>query len=461
MVLSGRGRTAAAFAVVAGAALIRLPGLRAEPWMDEVWSVQFARGANSVADVLFGVHHDNSHPLNTLWLYLVKGCPDWAVWRGLSFASGLAAVGVMSRDEKDPARGLLTAALSALSAVLVLYSTEARGYAAMALCAVACHRLLSSSEPPRPRHAAVFAFFAALGFFAHPTFVFVLIALGIWAAVRLPRDQWTRELPILFGPAAAAGVFYEIFQRGRLIYGAGAFTPFAPVAFRALARWANAPDTGPASAFAAAALALLCLWELARLRRERSPEFWFHAALLTELVAFVAVLPFRYERYFFAYLPFALILAARSLTRLWRAGRSGTIAAAVLIALYAAGGAARVRALAVDGRGRYLEAVRYMGAETPGPDVLVGSDHAFRNKMMLGFYASYLPPGKRLIYVDDDRLAQDPPPWYLRHTFDTDPRTAPVGLMFRGRIGYRLAGVYPYAGMSGWTWLLYRRSDPI
>ncbi|MFI5347756.1 MAG: hypothetical protein ACHQ51_15390 [Elusimicrobiota bacterium] len=458
---SRRARTAAFFAILAAAALFRIPCLRTEPWMDEIWSLHFARGAKSVADVLFGIHHDNNHPLNTLWLYLVRGSGDWAVWRLFSLACGLATVGVMALDDQDPPRGLLTAALAAGSAVLVLYSTEARGYAAAALCAVACHRLLSSGASPRPARVAAFAFFAALGFFGHPTFIFALAALGVWAAVALPPERRARNLCLLFGPAAVLGVAYELLQRGPLRIGAGAFRPFAPVAFRTLAQWSGAPDAGPAAVLGAATLAGLCAWELRRLRNERDDEFYFFAVLLGTVVAFVAILPFRYERYFFAVLPFALMLAGRSLLRLLRAGRAAKAAAVLMIGLSIAGGAVRVRTLATLGRGHYREAVQFMAAETSDDYITVGSDHAFRNGMLLQFYASYLPPSKRLVYVSPEGYRDNPPQWYLRHTFDTDPRLAPTGLLFGGKTAYALAGIYPYSGLSGWTWLLYRRTTAI
>ncbi|MDE2510634.1 MAG: hypothetical protein KGL74_05885, partial [Elusimicrobia bacterium] len=161
---SRRNHAAAALAILAAAAWIRLPALRTEPWLDEIWSIMFARAAKSVGDVLFGLHHDNNHPLNTLWLYWTSGRRDWALWRLPSFVSGLLIVGILAWDETDPAAGLLAAALAAGSAVMALYSTEARGYAMMTLCAVACRRLLASRDPLRPATAAAFAAAAALGF---------------------------------------------------------------------------------------------------------------------------------------------------------------------------------------------------------------------------------------------------------------------------------------------------------
>jgi hypothetical protein len=98
-----------------------------------------------------------------------------------------------------------------------------------------------------------------------------------------------------------------------------------------------------------------------------------------------------------------------------------------------------------------------MAADTPGDVVTVGSDHDARNRMLLDFYAAYLPPPKRLEYVPVERRLAHPPDWFLLHGFFTDPRLAPVGVSLPGAASYRLVEVYPYAGLSGWTWMLYRR----
>lgn len=450
---------AALAAVLAVAVLARLPCLRTEPWFDELWSLRFARRAGSVAGVLFGIHHDNNHPLNTLWLYFFSGSRDWALLRLPEFVCGVLTVAVLAADREDRAAGLLAAALAAVSGAMVLFSTEARGYALMAFCAAACFRLLSAPLPLTPRRGAAFALLATLGFFGHASFVFVFAALAAWAAARLPRAGRARALAPLFGPAVAACVLFLALQDGRMQLGLGPYAPFWPTAAAAAGHWAGAPGmgAGPAAVAGALLLAGLCAWELARLRKARDPEFLFHALVIAGVAASVAAVPFRTERYFFAALPFVLLLAARSLTRLFRGGPARRAAAAVLLLLFVAGNAARVRALAVLGRGKYREAVLRMAADTEGPVITVGGDQDQRASVLLDYFAADLPPSVRLEYIPGARRRTTAPEWFVIGNSAVDPAVAPIALTYEGGPRYRFVAAYPYAGQSGWSWFLYRR----
>src|SRR3990172_4724221 len=77
------------------AAALRLPALSTDFWLDEIWSLEgFALRARSVRELLVGegFRHDNNHPLNTLWLFLLGERPDWIAYRALSLACGLVIV---------------------------------------------------------------------------------------------------------------------------------------------------------------------------------------------------------------------------------------------------------------------------------------------------------------------------------------------------------------------------------
>ncbi|MBI3565482.1 MAG: hypothetical protein HY079_09830 [Elusimicrobia bacterium] len=452
-----RPRDLALAAVLLAAALLRLPALRTELWLDEVWSLELARGAGSLRAVLFGIHHDNSTLLNTLWLWLVGPSASPALLRAASCAAGLLTVAVLAGDREDPARGRLTAALAAVSVPMVLYATEARGYAAMALVAVLCRRLLLEPGPPSRARAAAFAAVAALGLFAHPLSVCALAALAAWAAARAPARERLRTLAVLFGPAAALYAAYMLLQDGPTVFGAGAFNPYFPTLYRALASWSGAPTSGPWAAAGGAAAAALAGAELVRLARARDPEAVFFIVLFAANALCVAAFPFRYERHFFLSAPFALVLGARTLARMLRSGLPARAAAAALLALFVGGSAARLRELAAAGRGHYREALARMARDSDGPVVTVASDHDFRHRKMVEFYARAAAPAKAVRYVPGDGWKGAAPEWYLRHSYETDPRTAPVALAFAGGERFRLAGFFPYSGLSGWSLALYRR----
>jgi hypothetical protein len=452
---------AALLGVFAAAVLARLACLHTEPWLDEIWSIGLSRKAATAADVFLKLRDDNNNPLITLYLHFFPPGLSWTAPRLLSLAAGLLTVVLLGWDPEDRPRGVLAGLLAAASTHMVLYATEARGYALMGLLSLSCFLLLRPRDAPtRPREAA-FALCALLAFLSHPTFVYVFAALFVWAWRKLPARKRLSGLAVLFGPPALGYGIFEALQFPLTIDGAGR-NDFWGVALRTLDLWSGAPDTGLAAVAGAAALLGLLVWELRNVRRERPDEFVFFAALFAGAFAFAAIFPFPFERHFYACLPFALLLAAGGLARLIRLGGAKRGAAVLLALLFILGNGARDRALSSPGpgRGHYREAVERMAADTPGHVITVASDHDVRNRMVLDYYADFVMPRKRIEYVPADRITANPPDWFLMHGFFTDPRRAPIGVTLHGSTApYRLVEVYPYSGLSGWTWMLYRRDQ--
>ena len=73
-------------------AVVRWMGTRDGLWLDEIFSLRVARAVGSWWDVFTGVHSDNNHYLNTLWMYWVKGSEDAGVLRGFSVVCGVLAI---------------------------------------------------------------------------------------------------------------------------------------------------------------------------------------------------------------------------------------------------------------------------------------------------------------------------------------------------------------------------------
>src|SRR5262245_57339459 len=121
-------------ALLALAAGIRLPALFTDFWLDEIQSYeQFARPATSWVDIFINhaFKHDNNHHLNTLMLYVLRDYDGWVIYRWLAFSAGLLTVGLSiglaSRARR--VEGVLSGFLVAVSFMMVVYSTQARGYA--------------------------------------------------------------------------------------------------------------------------------------------------------------------------------------------------------------------------------------------------------------------------------------------------------------------------------------------
>ena len=163
------------------AALI-IAAARGDLWLDEIWSLYFARHAHSVLDVFVRFHHDNNHPLNTLFLYLAGERKSLFVYRLLAVLSGIGSVllvGSIARKDWGYPEALCSVALAGTSYPLLLYFSEARGYAPAIFFALAAYALLRHTLQ-RFRLRGLLLFWAAciLGMVSHATFIMVSIAFA-------------------------------------------------------------------------------------------------------------------------------------------------------------------------------------------------------------------------------------------------------------------------------------------
>lgn len=213
-------------------------------WIDEAWSAIFADEAVPVLGVLASIHHDNNHHLNTIWLQLTgMGAPS-PVMRGLSIISGTASIWIaaMIGARRDGWTAVATAALFALSPILVLYGSEARGYAPMLLCLLASILLVLDAldAPEMPFPANALAGLAALGTLAHLMMAPALLVVTAWVLLIFMRRVGFR--PALsaslarMGPAlfATGLVVAVIIGSAHMLAGGmtvGSVTPFSSALF--------------------------------------------------------------------------------------------------------------------------------------------------------------------------------------------------------------------------------------
>lgn len=133
-----------------------------------------------------------------------------------------------------------------------------------------------------------------------------------------------------------------------------------------------------------------------------------------------------------------------------------TIPLVVAVVLLLAGQAMRVYPLLTLGRGSYSRALDRVLEGSPEPIVRVGSDHDFRNQMLVDFYAPLMRKGKSLRYIPRPRWREEPPDWFLTHSQELSYQP-PRGIILKQVGSYRLVDEYRFAGISGWSWFLYRR----
>ncbi len=437
-------------AIVLVAALLRLPGLFTEFWLDEIRALANVASIDSASEVFTAIHHDSNHWLVSLWMYVVGQEAAFWVYRLPSFLAGVAAVlAVGWLAEMDGSRPRLAMLTTATSFPLVFYSSEARGYALAALAglvALAC--LVRWTETTDMRWLAGFSLAASAGVLSHLSFVLVLVAAVVYSLVLAGRGRlsFRSALAVPVFPLLLLGALVAIDLR-YLRLGGGTSPP--PLAL--LGQTASLALGGPVegrgvllfAALAGVALAfelarrLRCYWPNRRTDEPRSYLWIFFAAttLLPIWVALVLDPPFLFPRYFLvcvAFVPLLFASLAGSLGRPW---------SSVLFVVWLAANGYSLLQFARQGRGRYEDALRFLLEAAEDSVVTVGSDHDLRNGRIVGFYRERMgEEGERLRYVSEIEAEF----W--------------IGSYEGSRCGSCiLLRSYPSSALSGARWVLYRR----
>ncbi len=438
-------------AAVVGVAL-RAFAARGDLWLDELWSLALLEPAQSALDVFLKIHHDNNHYLSSLWLWALGGGAAPLLYRLPAVLSGfgLVTLAIAAPFARAPAAVGVTAVLLAGSRFLVHYGSEARGYG-LAMCfALACYVSLERWLAGERRvWAAAFAAAACLGVLSHLTFVFVLAAAFAWVGfegVRRRRVDFA-GLALVVTPALLVAGLWWVDVRHSQVGGA----PVTPIwdTVRELTRTTFGLPEG---LFELAALPFLALagWELVSLARARDSRAVFLLALFVAPVVsyFVWRPDYALPRHFGVLVPFVLLLAGAGLVRL------GPAVTALALAVFLAGNAVQLTALLRDGRGRYGDALRFMLERGTSHNAAIGGFNDFRNPLVLDDQIRRQGAQSRVIYTDLTSAPALTPEWILVIDGHEHPEGPPT--FERAGRTYEFAAVFPYAGLSGWSWLVYR-----
>ena len=462
--------TFTAFVTLLAASILFVVAARGDLWLDEIHSLAFAEYATNAWDLFTRFKNDNNHLLNSLYLYLLGPQNHFSAYRMLSVLSGIGSLLILWRlaRKRGDLEALFTVLLAGSSYPLILYFSEARGYApAIFFTLLAYMQLERCRGRVAPTGVALFWMAAVLGLLAHFTSVVILAAMACVSMGREYRSGSSLQrsllrLAALYALPAASFLALYFFFICHMAIGGGDSFAYGDVFRRASAVLVGAPDGqlwGSAALLLYITVVIAGTW-LLYCTGDDSWTFYPLALLVFPLLMLAVTRPqVLYFRYFVICFPFFYLLCGTLLGMLCRSRTTGyRWAAAALIIFIAAGHATRVIPLCTLGRGNYSAALAYIAARTPGPVIRIGSDHDYRNGMLLSFYSRYLTDGKKLQYVNQELMPVKRPEWIITHSQEHAylPQTV-LGLEQTGV--YRLVKRYPYADDSGWNWYVYRREN--
>ena len=458
--------TTACLLTLVCAGILIAAGARGDLWLDEIHSLAFIEQASSASQVFTSFRSDNNHILNTLWLYLLGPGHSFFSYRLLAVTCGIGSLLTLWRLAQPAGRlaVLFTLALAGSSYPLALYFSEARGYAPALFCSLLAFLLLRRCrEQLSSRNVVFFWIVTLLGLVAHSTFVIILVSLAGLSLYQeisssAPLAQRAKRLLLLYSvPMLGLAALYLGFIAAMTI-GGGDRLGYTSVIGRAVALLTGLPDSQPWVGLALAAYLAIVIGGTFIHYRQGSCEWPFYplALLICPLLMLAVTRPeVLYFRYFLVCFPFFYLLLGSLLAKVSRT-RIATAAVAVLILLIAAGQLARLTPFMKYGRGSYQAALNYMAQHTPGAVISIGSDHDYRNGMLVSFYGRHLVGGKQVRFINRQYLQQAQPEWIITHTQDLSYKPETV-LLLEGVGRYSLKKVYPFAGDSGWNWMVYRR----
>jgi len=444
------------------AVVIRAACTMDEMWLDEIWSFVNVMKLRSIAQVFTSIHQDNNNYIISMWMYLVGSSRHWDVYRIPSVAAGSLAVvyAWLICKERGTTSGLLGSFLFGCSYLVIHYSTEARGYAFCILSVLAAtYHMRKCADRWSPIHLAAYVAACALGALSHLTFTVFVFAAFVWVVLRIrgiggERLSWKPGIGFIATPMILYAALWLVDLRYAGVGGADQRNLLETLC--SVGGYVFGLHGKVVEPLGLGVCLTIAVWMLRREFVASAADGMFYAIMLFAvpiIALFARTYPFQ-ERHFLIPVAALLLLSAMSIPsvecRQWR------FVPILLLLLWIVGNGLGSFKLMTVGRGEYYEALSDIYSHTTERVTTIGSDHDFRNGMLVWYYNRWIPRNKLLRYVPDSEANSHSPEWFIRHSIDSmDVQQAtrnPQG------VTYRLYKTYPSCGLSGFWWYLYRRS---
>jgi hypothetical protein len=461
------------------AAGLRIYGSTNDLWLDEIIAINTARQASSPLDIIATnrtppgspLRLDGQHQLYTLYLYAVGPQSESFILRIPSLLAGIGTVLMawLIGRRRDLSCAMFAMLLVGFSYVLVLYSSEARGYAlGVFFSFVAFYALDRYLENSRWPFAVLFSASVVLGLLAQLTFVCFYLAAIAWCAYRLIRSRagakrmltvglWCHAAPLLF-----IAWLYDAHIRDMGTVG-GTPSPSLIHSYGTALAWALGPPSTDVLIFVACVVAVAALYAgIARLWREKADAFVLYLGVI--LVFPILLIAARgsdivYVRYFLVSIAFLLLLCSVLLSALYRRGRLGRLACTLLLVAFVASNGGQMATFFQYGRGQYREALRYMKEHAERSPVVIGGDQDYRIGTQLQYYAPTVMGAGVWQYIRHGTWPPEGPEWLVCQRESFEPAVPELPRIEDGRHTYEFVRTFPTAPLAGLHWFLYHNQS--
>ncbi len=467
----GRGHRQTAYLMVCAAilivaALVRGYGTQNDLWLDEIWSVGLARKVSSPVDIFTKIHHDNNHYLNTLYLYLIGPQDNWPGYRMPSLLAGIGTVvlaGLIGR-RRNMASALLAMLVTGSSYVMIVYSSEARGYAPAVFFSFLSFYLLDRYlETRRWPYALTFSLTAVLGFLAQLVFLGFYAAALVWSGYRLMKSRLGPKQIVIAViachaiPILVIAVIY--FADLRYIIVGGGTTSTLLSGYTSALAWALGTPNSHIGILATCAIAVVILIIGVDMLWRESPDLcvFFVGAILVFpiLLAVASGSSLFYVRYFIIGIAFFLILFSFVLADLYQRSHWGKAISVLLLLAYVAANGWHVASLLTYGRGQYRDAIRFMADRSTANPMTIGGDHDFRIGTEVNFYGPEVMGQRNFAYIPYRAWPPQGPEWLILQSESFMPPRPRADEIRIGGNRFALVKVYPTAPLSGLHWFVF------
>ncbi|MEE8573994.1 MAG: glycosyltransferase family 39 protein [Thermodesulfobacteriota bacterium] len=442
-------------------------------WFDEISSIGFANQLNSASEALTLIRHDNNHILNTVYLYMVGkdgGAVSYRLFSVLTGSVSLALLYFIGR-RRGAVEALVALFLGGLSFPLIVYSSEARGYAPAIMFAL--FSFIFITEGRQKKTAYLFALFwvsTILGFLSHLSFIYIYLALGVWSVYPvISKKKKDGTLELIKWHAVPIALLFSLYliNTRHLVIGGGHHYSLSAVVIRAASAAVGAPDYGIWIIPGMIAAIAIFAGGLISVKKSESNEtrgewiFFLCAIIVAPALILIVRRPeVLYFRYFIICFPFFYLLMAHLLAGIFSKNKT---AFTVILILFSILNLCHIYSFLRSERGDYLSATLHMAENTKVNEIYVASNHDLQVRTGLAYLLPKLPEGKRMIYLTYSDWKDRPefaPDWFIY--VSPYSRYSPLTVLsFKNGVSYGISKNFGFYGPSGATWTVYKKSRPI